>query len=157
MRRASASAALLAACLLGCGDDEEAAPASADLEADARAIAEVLADDPTPAALVEVDDAILDDLPVRAAEMLESGAIPAARRQVERIDALELGTSEGRVLRNRVATAMRARVDALEGYREALSRGEVEDLQLAQALRAQREAEGALAAASEEVEALIAQ
>jgi hypothetical protein len=153
--RACTSLALCAIGLYACGDDDAAQPPPADLREDARAIAEILADDPTPAALVEVDDAILDDLPVRAAEMLESGAIPAARRQVEAAEALDLGTPDGRQLRNRVVTAMRARVHALEAYRDALARGEVEDLQLAQALREQRAAEASIAEASVAVEALL--
>jgi hypothetical protein len=152
----SAACTALAAALIGCGDDAAPGPPP-ELRDDARLLAEVLADDDTPQALVEVDDAILDRLPVRAAELLESGAIPAARRVAERVEAAEVRTVEGRQVRSRVLSASRARVEALEAYRDALRRGDVEDLRLAATLRAQREAESALADATVEVEALIAE
>lgn len=139
-----------------CGEDTPEGPPP-DVRDDARILAEVLADDPTPRALTEVDEAIMDDLPARAGELLESGAIPAAQTRLELAEAAEVRTTEGRLLRNKVVAAMRARVAALEDYREVLARGQVTDLRLAAALRKQREAEGALAAASEEIEALIAE
>lgn len=132
--------ALLAAAVLlcACGDDDEGP--SRELEADARLLSEAMVEDPAAGALEEVDEAMLDDLPARAAELLESGAIPASRQQAERVEALEMSTAEGRRLRRRLLDAYRARTAALEQYREALARGHVEDLRLTDSMRAQREA-----------------
>lgn len=135
MSRAAAALSLLV--LVGCGDDEGP---SRDLRADARALSEIVVDDPAAGALEEVDDAMLDDLPARAAQLLEEGAIPASRRQAERVRALEVRTTEGRRLRRRLLEAYRARTTALEQYREALERGHVEDLKLTDSLHAQRDA-----------------
>lgn len=140
---------------IACGDEQPEGPPP-DVREDARVLAEILADDPTPRALSEVDDAVMDDLPARAAELLESGAIPAARQRLALAEAAAVQTTEGRLLRNEVVAAMRERVAALEEYRAVLARGDVTDLRLAAALRKQRHAEGALAEASAAVEMLIA-
>lgn len=138
-----------------CGDGAAPEGPPPGLRDDARTILEVASDDPTVGALEEVDDAVLENLPTRAAELLERGAIPAARRQAERLDRLEVSTPEGRRLHRRLLEAYRDRTEALEAYRESLRRGEVEDLRLVEAMGAQREAETEIAALMAELEGLL--
>lgn len=137
--RAATALALLA---LACGREPSGPPPA--LGDDARALELLLADDLVLLAVGEADDAVAEDLPVRAAERLRSGAIPAARRQVERARTLTLVTAEGRELRAEVVAALEGRQAALEGYADALERGLLEDLELARSLRTQREAEATI-------------
>ena len=125
----------------GCEEDEPEGPPPA-LRDDARAMQAIVADDLVVLSLEEVEAAVDDDLPVRAASLLERGAIPGARRHREALEAFEPSTPEGRRLKERGAEALKQRSEALEAYREVLARGLVEDdLALLNAIRAQRAAE----------------
>ncbi|MBO6938009.1 MAG: hypothetical protein JJ863_23770 [Deltaproteobacteria bacterium] len=138
MRAALAIALVLAA---GCEEDEPEAPA-ADIVSDAADIQRVLADDLAMLSLEEVETAVDDDLPARAAELLEQGAIPNVRRQRTAIEELTPGTDDGRALQTEALQLLDARIAALESYREVLARGLVaDDLALLDAIRAQRLAE----------------
>jgi hypothetical protein len=142
VRGALALTSLLA--LLACGDDEPEAPV-ADLVGDAAAIQRVMADDLAMISLEEVEEAVDEDLPARAAELLEQGGIPNVRRQREAVAALEPGTPEGQALQTEALELLDARIDALESYREVLARGLVaDDLALLDAIQAQRRAEEAI-------------
>lgn len=125
------------------GCDRSAGP-SADLVADATDLQRAVTNDRELAALVEVEDAVADDLPVRAAELLRIGAIPAARRHVTEVAELTMRTAEGRRHHRRAMSLLDKRVDSLQLYHDALERGLIEDVQLLEAIRAQREAEEAI-------------
>ena len=137
----------------GCGDDDEGP--SPDLKADARALSLAMVEDPAAGALEEVDEAMLDDLPARAAELMERGAIPASRQQTARIEALEMSSVEGRQLRRRLIEAYRARTRALEQSQRVLARGDVEDIALTDSLRAQREAHDMVLAVDDELAIIL--
>lgn len=135
---------LLLVCALACGDDEPEAPAT-DLVSDATALQRVMADDLAMLSLEEVEEAVDEDLPARAAELLEQGAIPNVRRQRRAVAELELGTAEGEALQTEALELIDARIAALESYREVLARGLVQDdLAMLDAIRAQRRAEEAI-------------
>lgn len=143
---------LFAAALAASCAEESAAARGGDepaAAADAARVTRAIADDPAREALAEVDAAIDDDLPARAAELLEQAAIPAARDAVARARALETLTDEGARLRLALVSALEARAEALEKEAAALSRGMVEDLALVDALRAERRAEERMVAVSE--------
>ena len=132
---------LLAGFAAGCDEDEPEGPPPALMD-DARAMQQIVADDLVVLSLEEVEAAVDDELPVRAASLLERGAIPGARRHREALEAFEPSTPEGRQLKERGEEALRQRSEALEAYREVLARGLVEDdLALLDAVRAQRAAE----------------
>ena len=138
--------------MVGCsGEDEVAAPRE-DLEADARALALAMLEDPARLPLEEVDEAFRDDRPVLAADLIAQGARPATERQIETLRALTITSAEGRRLRSRCVRLYRARVEALEGMREVLSRGTgQEDEALVRAMHADAEAQVALVAFQEEL------
>ena len=141
MRAALAIALVLVA---GCEEDEpEAQPP--DIVTDAADIQRVLADDLAMLSLEEVETAVDDDLPARAAELLEQGAIPNARRQRTAVEELTPGTDQGRELQTEALGLLDARIEALESYRTVLARGLVQDdLAMLDAIRAQRLAEEAI-------------
>lgn len=142
MKVAFALMGLLA--VAGCGDDEPEAPAP-DVVDDAAAIQRVMADDLSMLSLEEVEQAVDEDLPARAAELLEQGGIPNVRRQREAVAELEPGTDEGTALQTEALELLDARIEALESYREVLSRGLVQDdLAMLDAIQAQRRAEEAI-------------
>ncbi len=126
--------ALAVAVLGGCGDEGSAT--AAGFEADARAIAEIVATDPAAPVLDDVDDAIDTDRPVLASDLLTELGLPTLRRQVTRLEDLRPTTAEGRTLRARAVRLYRARVTAYESYRAALVRGLVDDDALLDALDA---------------------
>lgn len=126
--------ALAVAILGGCGEDGPSN--AAGFEADARAIAEIVATDPAAAVLDDVDDAIDTDRPVLASDLLTELGLPTLRRQVTRLEDLRPTTAEGRTLRARAVRLYRARVTAYESYRAALVRGLVDDEALLDALDA---------------------
>lgn len=138
---------------LACGPKSEEGPSN-DLRAEVRALETILADDLVLLAVRDADDAVAEDLPVRAAGLLRDGAIPAARRQAEQVRAADVTTPEGLALRDEAARALDARTAALEQYADVLARGLLEDLELAMALRAQREAEGTIDTLLARLEAL---
>lgn len=148
--------ALCIACLVcsACSGDssEEAPPAS--LQSEVRELHREVTNDLVLIALDEVEDAMSEDLPVRAAELLESGAIPASRRQAERVADLRLTQPRALELRDRAVERLRARTEALNDYRDALERGLVEDVTLLDALQKQREAEEAIDELLGELEAI---
>lgn len=134
----------LALLFSGCEEDEPEAPAP-DIVTDASEIQRVLADDLAMLSLEEVETAVDDDLPARAAELLEQGAIPNVRRQREAVTALSPGTDQGRELQTEALGLVDARIEALQSYREVLARGLVQDdLAMLDAIRAQRRAEEAM-------------
>ncbi len=152
---ALASLLVLAGCERDDGGSEvgataEGSPAdSPDVAEDRARIVRAIAEDPARPPLAEVDAAIDDDLPVRAAELLGDAAIPAARDAAAAARALEARTDEGVRLRDALAAAFEERVTALEQKARALERG-VEDLALADAFRAERRAEEHIAAVEAE-------
>lgn len=152
--RSCMPAAALALLAFGCGESSEDAPAPANVRADVGAIQLALSDDLSLLAIEEAERLVDDDRPVLAATRFRDGALPAARRHVERVRALALTTEEGRQLRAEAVTALEARVSALQRYAAALDRGIVEDYELAEALRVQREAEAAVEAVFDRLEAL---
>ncbi len=138
--------------LASCSSGEDATPQREDLEADARALANAMLEDPARLPLEEVDEAFRDDRPVLAADLITQGARPATERQIERIRALEITSAEGRRLRSRCVRLYRARLTALEGMRDALSRGiGQEDEQLVLAMHADAEAQVAIVAFEDEL------
>ena len=140
--------------LVACGGTKDAEP-SRSLVEDVAALQQASADDLVLLALDEVESAVADDLPARAARLLERGAIPAAERHAEAVEALTLSTDEGRVLRAEGARLLQARVEALELYQASLVRGLVEDDMAAlEAIQAQRRAEEALATYFERLAAI---
>lgn len=151
--RAALALALLAL-FAGCDEDEPEGPPP-DVVTDAAAIQRVLADDLAMLSLDEVENAVDDDLPARAAELLERGAIPNVRRQREAIAELAPGTDEGRALQTEALELVDARIEALESYREVLARGLVQDdLAMLDAIRAQRRAEEAITGYFDRLEAI---
>ncbi len=145
---------VLAAVFGACADEPAATPAAEPAVADEVArILRAIEDDPARGALAEVDAAVEDDLPVRAAELLREKAIPAAREAVARGRALEMRTGEGARLRLALVSALEARVRALEQEASVLSRGMVEDFALAGAFRAERIAEEQIVAVAESAQA----
>ena len=138
--------------VLGCSGDEQVAAPREDLEADARALATAMLEDPARLPLEEVDEAFRDDRPVLAADLIAQGARPATERQIETIRALVITSAEGRRLRSRCVRLYRARLEALEGMREVLSRGiGQEDEALVRAMHADAEAQVALVAFQDEL------
>lgn len=129
---------------IACSDDSGGEAPEADLQTQVRTLHREVTNDLVLIALEEVEEAMAEDLPVRAAELLETGAIPAARRQAERVGALDLSHPRAIELRDRAAARLSARTDALDAYRRALQRGLVEDVTLLDALQKQREAEEAI-------------
>ncbi|MAQ17400.1 MAG: hypothetical protein CMN30_21710 [Sandaracinus sp.] len=138
--------------LAACGDDADEGP-SRRLVVDVADLQRAMGDDLAVLALEEVEDAVADDLPARAAQLLERGAIPATERQRATIAALEMSTDEGVALRDRAVALVADRKAALEAYREVLARGLMtDDLAMLDAITAQREAEEALTAFFAELE-----
>lgn len=137
---------------VACGGDDEAT-SERSARAEVEQLERAVHDDLELLAMEEVEDAVAEDLPVRAAELLRAGALPAARRHVERVRDLSLSTARARALQLDSVGALEARADALEQYAAALERGLIEDLQLVQALGAQRAAEERIAALMRELEA----
>ena len=134
----------LALAWLACGDDSADAP-TASLVQDVGDIQRTMADDLVVLALEEVESAVADDLPARAAHLLEVGAIPATERQREAVQGLEMGTDDGRAFRDEAAQLLAARKVALESYRAVLARGLVaDDLAMLDAIHDQRVAEDAI-------------
>jgi len=129
--------------VLGCGGSEEPAPT---LEDDVIALQASVAADTCPGALEDVDRAVEEDKPVRAARLLRSAGIPAAARQVARLRDTPAHTSEGIGLRQEGVTLYEARRRALAAYADVLERGVVEDFALVVALDGQRQADAALGA-----------
>jgi hypothetical protein len=155
-QRASLAALLSFAALAACAEERTPAAEAPATEAPSRAtstdaerIARAISDDPARASLAEVDAALDQDLPVRAAELLSDSAIPAARESLERARVMEVDTAEGGRMREALVSALDARVRALEQKASALERGMVEDLALADAFRAERAAEEQLVAVVE--------
>ncbi len=97
-------------------------------------------------AMEEVEEAVAEDLPVRAAQLLRAGALPAARRHARTMEAVRVTTPRGEALREEAVAALDARATALEHYGAALERGLIEDLQLLDAIAEQRAAEAAVGA-----------
>jgi len=153
-RRELVGPLLAGALLLGCGDDAEPEAPDAELVLDVRDLQVAVTDERALGSLEEVDEAVADDLPVRAAELLEAGAIPAAERHVGQLRDLPMRTASGRGLRAQAVEVLQARADALEQYRAALERGLVEDVTLLEALGAQRRAEEEVDAFLGELEAI---
>ena len=127
---------LLAGCE-GASDDSRRTNAA---EGEARELLRVLVADPASSGLRDVEDKVLQGLPVRAAELLRSAVLGASERQVERVAAVQLSEPEVAGLRRAAVSALRLRSAALGEYAELLDRGRVEDLQLAECLGKQREA-----------------
>jgi hypothetical protein len=145
--------ALTLVVIVACGGGEDEARRAAERE-DVTRLEALLARDPATAPLRAADEAVDDDLPVRAAHLLEDRGLPAAREAVSAAEALEVRSAEGRRLARALAAAYRARVGALERTERALARGVADDLVLADAFRAQREAEEQILAVHRDVEAL---
>jgi hypothetical protein len=125
----------------GCGAAGDEGPDPAALRADRLVLDAVLSRDGSRGVLREVDEAVEDRLPVRAAEMLRGAAVPAVRRLRVAIEAETLRTEAGRAMRARAVEVLEARAQAMERYADALARGEVEDERLLAALHAHRLAE----------------
>ncbi len=134
--------AILVALAIGCSGGPPEPPAS--LATDVRTLQRAITSGRELSALEDVENAIDDDLPVRAAELLEAGAIPAARRHAAELDTLSMASEEATALRDEGKRLVEGRVAALEAYRDVLQRGLVEDIELLAALRGQREAEDAI-------------
>lgn len=134
----------------GCSDNDIHGP---DVVADATGLQVVLGSDQASVALGDVDRAIAEERPYLAAERLSQGAIPAAHRQIERVRETEVRSARGRDLKERLTQAYRLRLAALETYRDVLGRGE-QGMDLAEALRAQRNAEEAIIAIHDALEAI---
>lgn len=146
---------IFAVLALACGS-EPAPGVPEDLEADARALADAILEDPARLPLEEVDEAIRDDRPVLAADLIAQGATPATERQIALLSALPMTSGEGRRLRSRCVRLHRDRLRALEGMREALSRGiGHEDDQLLDAMRADAEAQVAIVAFQDELARIV--
>jgi hypothetical protein len=144
---------LACALAVACGDDDAPEPPAPELVGDVRALQDALADDTTTRGLEDVDD-VAETLPVRAAGMLTSGVIPAARRQADAVEAVAVSTEQGRALKAQALGACRARVTALEEYVPLLERGREEDYALVANLRAQREADEAIVAVLDALDAI---
>ena len=146
-------ALVLTAC--ACGNDApEVAEPEADLRAEVRLLQRAMTRDLVLLSLEEVEEAMAEDLPVRAAELLESGAIPASRRQAERVAGLATHHPRAQALRDEAVELLGERTRALEAYQRALERGLVEDVTLLDALSSQREAEEAIDAFLGRLEAI---
>lgn len=133
MRRRAALFALclaLSACEGGSGEEEP----DETLVAEVTSMQRVMALDPAAAPYTEAEDALAEDLPVRASERLEAGAIPAAVRQVDLIGAVPVETARGRRLRAEAGRVYARRVRAWRRYATALARGPVEDIELLDAI-----------------------
>ncbi len=147
--------ALTLVALVACSDDSAQTPEpTADLQTEVRTLHREVTNDLVLISLEEVEEAMAEDLPVRAAELLQSGTIPAARRQARRVEELELGHPRAQALRERAVERLGARTEALQAYQQALERGLVEDVTLLDALQKQREAEEAIDALLGELEAI---
>lgn len=126
--------------LPGCGSEAEPTTAPEDLEADVRALANQLLEDPARLPLEEVDEAIRDERPVLAADLIAQGARPGTERQIELLRALRMTSAEGRRFRSRAVRLHRQRLEALAALGAALSRGiGQEDEQLVEAMHADAE------------------
>lgn len=134
---------------LACGGPAPSDPVR--VRADARALQVVLANDRTVAILEEVDRAVDDRLPVRAAELIDRAALPAARTLRERLEQATIVTPEGERVRTKAVGVASRRVRSLEQWRDALARGTVEDMQLVDAMRSQRAVERELVALDDEL------
>lgn len=146
MRRTIARALVLVALALapcaqaGCSGEAEPTGVPEDLEADVRALANQLLEDPARLPLEEVDEAIRDERPVLAADLIAEGARPATERQIELLRALRMTSAEGRRLRSRAVRLHRQRLEALDALGAALSRGiGQEDEQLVEAMHTDAE------------------
>ena len=126
----------------GCSDHSP--PTPRDLQGDVAKLQRTMTDDLELVALDEVEKALADDLPYRAAQLLMAGALPASERHVSHVEELTFQTKRGQRLGEEAKTLLRARADALKLYGEALQNGFPDDLQSVRALRAQRNAESAI-------------
>ncbi|GAB4209878.1 MAG: hypothetical protein OHK0013_29820 [Sandaracinaceae bacterium] len=154
-RRESLLCAVLGVLLVACSSGAEA-PAPADLQADVRALQNVLGQDPATLPLREVDEAIRDDRPVLAADLIRRGAVPATERQIRAIEALRMTSAEGRRLRSRCVRLHRDRLRALASLEAALSRGiGHEDEQLLDAMHADAEVQVALVRLHDELGRIV--
>ena len=123
-------------------EESPPSPLSPEERADLEALRGLLgsATDPVADRLPAVDEAVEQDLPVRAAGILKGDVLPASAAFLARLNALSLGSEYGRGLRSTWVAAYEKRAAALTAYAAALERGIVEDLVLADALRDQRAA-----------------
>lgn len=110
------------------------------------ALRDALSADRTLAAMQAVDEAVAEDLPVRAAGILREQTLPAIDATIASVTALSLGTTAAEDRRDDALAILRRRRSALVQYADALDRGLVEDLVLLDAIRAQRNAEQELSA-----------
>ncbi len=135
-----AALALVPASGAGCSGEAEAPAVPEDLQADVRALANQLLEDPARLPLEEVDEAIRDERPVLAADLIAQGARPATERQIELLRALPMTSADGRRFRSRAVRLHRQRLEALAALGAALSRGiGQEDEQLVEAMHADAE------------------
>lgn len=142
--------------LLACGDDTASAVEQARaLRRDAEDLQRALLDDPAAGPLEDVDQAIDEDKPVRAAELLDGAAVPAARLHVRRLRDMAPRTHEGRRLRDRLVRAYDERLRGLEQQRDALAGGERDSHEHVRALTTQREAVQEIDAVMGELEHLV--
>ncbi|MFO0709203.1 MAG: hypothetical protein U0353_05155 [Sandaracinus sp.] len=140
----------------GCSSGTETPVAREDQDADVRALANQILEDPARLPLDEVDEAIRDERPVLAADLIAQGAQPATERQIAALRALEMTSSEGRRLRSRCVRLYRDRLEALESLRVALSRGiGMEDEQLVTAMHADAQAQIAIVSFQDELARLV--
>jgi hypothetical protein len=152
MRRGIASALLVLHLAVACSSGEEHAGPSADTQAEARAIQQVLADTTALAALTDVDEAIRDDRPALAADLIARGAIPETERQIRVLETLEIGSADGRRFRTRAIRLHRDRLRALALMQTAFARGAGhEDSLWMDAIHADSEAQVALVHFEEEL------
>lgn len=150
-RLATALIALHLAVACSSGTDRPAGP-SADTQAEARAIQQVLADVTVAGALTDVDEAIRDDRPALAADLIARGAMPETERQIRVLETLSIETPEGRRLRTQAIRLHRDRLRALTLMQAAFARGTGhEDDQWMQAIHADSEAQVALVDFDEEL------
>lgn len=152
MRRGIASALLVLHLAVACSSGEEHTGPSADTQAEARAIQQVLADTTALAALTEVDEAIRDDRPALAADLISRGAIPETERQIRVLETLDVASSEGRRFRTQAIRLHRDRLRALALMQAAFARGTGhEDEQWMNAIHADSEAQVAIVHFEEEL------
>ena len=144
---------VFAAILAACGSAKEGSDPGL-IRADIARIDDVIAADESVHVLAEVDGAVEDRLPVRAAEMIRAAAIPSITKTRTALAGLHIVSPEVSRLLSIFTTAESARAAALEAYASALARGEVEDERLLDALHAHRTAENAWLRSVTELDAL---
>ena len=153
---ALAPAPLAGGLLAGCSGEAEPGGVPEDLQADARALANQLLEDPARLPLEEVDEAIRDERPVLAADLIAQGARPATERQIELLRALRMTSAEGRRLRSRAVRLHRQRLEALDALGTALSRGiGQEDEQLVAAMHTDAEVQVGIVTLQDELAHIV--